>query len=656
MEKIRHNIKLDFADGGSQGQITVRANDAATQVLSVQLRTNGKAYKLADDVVATLHGTRCDGTVLYNACYIEDNCIRMEIKNELLGVAGRVECVIKLVGTEPAALTTPAFDIYVEDVPDDAKIEAADTFGALVAQTAETKALQMKIEQKLADGDFDGEDGYSPEVTVTPIENGYRLDVQNKDTHYSADIIAPEKGEQGVGIASAVLNADYTLTLNFTDGSKYITPGIRGEKGEKGDTGAPGADGDDGVTPVFTIGTVTTLTAGSNATASIGGTAHNPVLNLGIPKGADGKDGEDAVGSGGTTDHAELINRDAEDQHPMGAITGLLDTLGGKQPVGDYLAKGDVPEWAMQEDKPGYTAEEVGALPAATEIPDALSDLMDDAEHRTVTDEQIKAWDSKSDFSGAYADLTGKPAIPTVPTNVSAFTNDAGYLTAVPGEYVTETELTAKKYLTAVPSEYVTETELAGKGYITGYTETDPTVPAWAKAASKPAYTASEVGAHPDSWMPTPEQVGADPAGTATAAVTSHNANTAAHEDIRLLITDLTTRLNALANSEDVDLDQMAELVAYIKDNRELIEQITTAKISYTDIVNNLTTNVGTKPLSAAQGVALKALIDAITVPTKLSELADDSTHRTVTDTEKSTWNSAAEKINALADGNEVAY
>lgn len=36
-----------------------------------------------------------------------------------------------------------------------------------------------------------------------------------------------------------------------------------------------------------------------------------------------------------------------------------------------------------------------------------------------------------------------------------------------------------------------------GPGYITGYTETDPTVPAWAKAATKPSYTASEVGAAP---------------------------------------------------------------------------------------------------------------------------------------------------------------
>ena len=36
-------------------------------------------------------------------------------------------------------------------------------------------------------------------------------------------------------------------------------------------------------------------------------------------------------------------------------------------------------------------------------------------------------------------------------------------------------------------------------GYITEYTETDPTVPSWAKASSKPSYTASEVGAMPSN-------------------------------------------------------------------------------------------------------------------------------------------------------------
>ena len=95
----------------------------------------------------------------------------------------------------------------------------------------------------------------------------------------------------------------------------------------------------------------------------------------------------------------------------------------------------------------------------------------------------------------------------------------------------------------------------------------------------------------------------------------THNTNTSAHNDIRLLISGLTERLNTLANSDDTTLDQMAEVVAYIKANRDLISQITTNKVNVGDIVNDLATNVSNKPLSAAQGVALKALIDAITIP-----------------------------------------
>jgi hypothetical protein len=140
---------------------------------------------------------------------------------------------------------------------------------------------------------------------------------------------------------------------------------------------------------------------------------------------------------------------------------------------------------------------------------------------------------------------------------------------------------------------------------------------------------ADDVGARPDDWMPTAqevgalphtytppnqtaEQVGADPAGTAESKVSGHNTNAGAHNDIRLLITALATRLDALANSDDTTLDQMAEIVAYIKANRDLIAQVTTGKVSVADIINNLTTNVTNKPLSAAQGVALKALVDGL--------------------------------------------
>lgn len=91
-----------------------------------------------------------------------------------------------------------------------------------------------------------------------------------------------------------------------------------------------------------------------------------------------------------------------------------------------------------------------------------------------------------------------------------------------------------------------------------------------------------------------------------------HNIDQNSHGDIRELISELTTRLNTLANSTDVELDQMAELVEYIKANRDVIESITTNKINVSDIVNDLETNNTSKVLSAATGVIIKQLIDSL--------------------------------------------
>ena len=259
-----------------------------------------------------------------------------------------------------------------------------------------------------------------------------------------------------------------------------------------------------------------------------------------------------------------------------------------------------VPEWAKQANKPTYTADEVGALPSST-------------------------------------------VIPTVPTKVSAFENDKGYLTehqSLDGYAKTSDIPTKPEDIGAQPSgNYALKTEI-------------PNVPVQSVNGKTGAVTlsASDVNARSSLWLPTYTEIGAEKSGTASSVVSTHNTETKAHNDIRLLVADLAERLDALADSDDETLDQMAEVVAYIKANRDLIDQITTGKVSVSDIVDNLTTNVTNKPLSAAQGVALKALIDAITVPTKLSQLTDDSTHRTVTDTEKSVWNAKSTFSGNYAD------
>lgn len=132
---------------------------------------------------------------------------------------------------------------------------------------------------------------------------------------------------------------------------------------------------------------------------------------------------------------------------------------------------------------------------------------------RGISATNITNWNNKSDFSGSYNDLTNKPTIPTVPTNVSAFTNDAGYLTGY-----TETDPTVPSWakqnnkptytaseVGALPDTTVIPTKVSeltnDSGFLTSYTETDPTVPSWAKNPSKPTYTASEVGALPDTTV-----------------------------------------------------------------------------------------------------------------------------------------------------------
>lgn len=69
-------------------------------------------------------------------------------------------------------------------------------------------------------------------------------------------------------------------------------PGERGPVGPQGPIGPQGMPGSTGATPDFSIGTVSTLPAGSDATATITGTAAAPVLNLGLPQGPQGVPGE----------------------------------------------------------------------------------------------------------------------------------------------------------------------------------------------------------------------------------------------------------------------------------------------------------------------------------------------------------------------------
>lgn len=92
-------------------------------------------------------------------------------------------------------------------------------------------------------------------------------------------------------------------------------------------------------------------------------------------------------GSGGTSDHSKLINRNAADQHPIGAITGLEAALAGKQPAGSYLTDKDLDTTITME----------GKAADAKAVGDALRSLSEEiVELDTTMTQSGKAADAKA--------------------------------------------------------------------------------------------------------------------------------------------------------------------------------------------------------------------------------------------------------------------
>lgn len=106
-------------------------------------------------------------------------------------------------------------------------------------------------------------------------------------------------------------------------------------------------------------------------------------------------------------------------------------------------------------------------------------------------------------------------------------------------------------------------------------------------------------------------------------AISAHNIDGAAHADIRKLVSDLTTKVDAFLDVDDGTMDQLSELVKAIKDNKDLIQSATTDKVDKNDMkvwsdddVTSIVNEAFTQQSAEQSQAAIKSDVsEAVTTP-----------------------------------------
>lgn len=178
--------------------------------------------------------------------------------------------------------------------------------------------------------------------------------------------------------------------------------GTQGEKGDKGDTALS-----------VSVGSVTTGETGANASITNSGTTTDLILDFIIPKGEKGDKGE--TGLQGETGPQGPQGPQGEqgtngEGVPSGGTTGQVLA---KQSNNDYDTI-----WINNSGGSGVGTTDYTQLENKPKI-----NNIELTGNKSLDDLGIV------NFSGNYEDLSNKPTIPTVPDKISAFENDAGYLT-----------------------------------------------------------------------------------------------------------------------------------------------------------------------------------------------------------------------------------
>jgi hypothetical protein len=241
--------------------------------------------------------------------------------------------------------------------------------------------------------------------------------------------------------------------------------------------GEDGTDGTDGVSPTIAV---SDITGGHVLTI----TDKNGTRTVNVLNGEDGADGySPTVAITDITGGHRVTITDANGAHSFDVMDGQGGSGGSSNVLGGYNV--GIELWSSVGGDSGYIVD-VSDVPGVQ-----VNDWIVGGYLNGLAMFRVEGFDSGDPYGTSLVILRNV----AVPTKTSELTNDSGF-------YVKPSSGIPKSDLASAVQTSLGKADSA----LQSFTETDPTVPSWAKASSKPSYTASEVGAIAKPSSPTSGQ------------------------------------------------------------------------------------------------------------------------------------------------------
>ena len=218
---------LNMHNHRSQAMVKVFQGDTAVKLI-ITLTDGGNVYKLREDNIATLTGTKANGAKIVHSCTIVDNTIIYLFGEDTADEVGLITCELTLYDSKGGIITAPKFTIDVDEKEVDGTSRpyeySAESLATLMGAAAKEYAREQEELARQANEEF-RQESYNNALNTANEAKGIAETANNTSNAAKSDASNAliKAGEAKTAADKAVaMFGSVSLSYNNTEGKLYF--------------------------------------------------------------------------------------------------------------------------------------------------------------------------------------------------------------------------------------------------------------------------------------------------------------------------------------------------------------------------------------------------------------------------------------------------